>query len=57
MLDSQLGRNLRNDVAHGLLSKDDCTKELTEQIIHMYLRLVPGVPDDTITPPIDGETK
>ncbi len=41
MLNHQLGENLRNDVAHGLMSRDRCTKNLTERVIHLYLILTP----------------
>ena len=41
MLNHQLGKNLRNNVAHGLLTKAECTEELTEEILHLYLLLMP----------------
>lgn len=41
VLDHQLGENLRNDVAHGLISKDRCTPRLTETVLHLFLRLTP----------------
>lgn len=41
VLDHQLGENLRNDVAHGLITKDRCTRQLTETVLHLFLRLTP----------------
>ncbi len=41
MLISQLGENLRHDTAHGLLTSSRCTRELTEQVIQLYLLLTP----------------
>ena len=37
----QLGENLRNDVAHGLLDKNRCTSGLTETVLHLFFRLTP----------------
>ncbi|MFC2049632.1 DUF4209 domain-containing protein [Chloroflexota bacterium] len=36
-----LGQNLRHDVAHGLINRERCTKELTETVLHLFLRLSP----------------
>jgi len=41
VLEHQLGENLRNDVAHGLITKDRCTRQLTEMVLHLLLRLAP----------------
>ena len=34
-----LGQNLRHDVAHGLINRERCTKELTETVLHLFFRL------------------
>jgi len=39
VLDHQLGENLRNDIAHGLLAKNRCTRQVTETVLHLLLRL------------------
>lgn len=39
VLTAQDGLNLRNEVAHGLIKKEVCSKELVEIIIHLYLIL------------------
>lgn len=36
-----LGQNLRHDVAHGLINRERCTKELAETVLHLFLRLTP----------------
>ena len=41
VLDHQLGENLRNDVAHGLITQERCSRQLTETVIHLLLRLTP----------------
>ena len=35
------GLNLRNDIAHGLIKKELCTKGVVDQIIFLYMMLVP----------------
>ncbi len=35
----ETGLNLRNRVAHGLLSEDECTQDNTNTVIHIYLLL------------------
>lgn len=39
VLVSQQGFNLRNDIAHGFIKEETCTKEITNLILHMYLVL------------------
>ena len=41
LLIEQLGDNLRNDVAHGLMRKSDCTPEAASLVLLALLRLVP----------------
>lgn len=39
ILAAQDGLNLRNEVAHGLIKKKLCSKEIVEMVIHLYLIL------------------
>jgi len=39
VLDDKRGANLRNDIAHGLISLDDCSKNAANTIFHIYLLL------------------
>lgn len=41
VLSHQLGENLRNDVAHGLIDKNRCTSELAVTVLHLILLLTP----------------
>lgn len=43
VLNSEQGDNLRNDVAHGLMSMERCTRYLTQRVLHIYLMLTPFV--------------
>lgn len=36
-----LGKNLRHDVAHGLINKERCTRDTTETVFHLLLLLTP----------------